>query len=144
MPQSVDDLVYRQRHVVALRVSEVHDVVGPKTFDGVVERVQEHPATELTVRDDIQAEIDLPAHRVADCLVLELLKSGSVLRALVGQDRRMTGFVERLDRESERPGTQQRPDDLCSSGRPWLPSHGRIMEGPTVPTSSSVHGTPSR
>ena len=102
MLQPIDDLVHRQRHVVALRVSEVHDVVGSEAFDGVVERVQEHPATKLTVRDDIQAEIDLPAHRVANCLVLELLKSGSVLRTLVGQDRRRTGLVERLDRPSER------------------------------------------
>src|SRR6266508_1001114 len=34
--------------------------VGRDAFDGVVEGVEEHPAAELSVRDHIEAELDLP------------------------------------------------------------------------------------
>ena len=86
----IDDLVDAQGNVLAPRVAEGDDVVGAEALDRIVERVQEHPAPELAVRDHIESEIDLAPDRVADRLVLERTQLRPIPRALVGEDGRMT------------------------------------------------------
>ena len=78
------DLVDGERHLLAAGVPEADDVVGAKSLDGVVERIEEHPPTELTIGDHVQPRVDLPPQHFNDGLVLERPQLGSVPGPLLG------------------------------------------------------------
>src|SRR3990172_8649817 len=85
--QALDDLMDPERHVLAPSVPETHDVVCAEALDRVVERVQEHPAAELAIGHDVQAEVNLPPNGPADRLVLELRELRPVLGPLLRKHR---------------------------------------------------------
>ena len=78
--------------------------VGRDALDRVVERVQEHPATELAVGDDIEADVDLTLDDVLDRSVRDVPE--------------VNGVGARVDRRHELRRPEQAADDLGTSGRP--------------------------
>jgi hypothetical protein len=114
--EAFDDLLDAQRHVLAPGVPERDDVVRTEALDRVVEGVEEHPAAELAVGHHVKPEVDLPPYDLSDGLVLEFAKGRSILLALLGLDRRMPLGVEVVDGAPKRCGSQERPDDLGSTG----------------------------
>ena len=65
-------------HVLAAIVAERDRLAGPHAVDGVVERVHEHPPTELAVGNDVEPGFDLARDGEADRLVLQGAERSSI------------------------------------------------------------------
>jgi hypothetical protein len=89
-----------------------------RTQTRVVERVHEHPPTELAVRDDVKAEVDLSLNDLTDGGVLELSQRAAVFLSFLVEDRRVTPLVEGINGTTQRSRSKERADNLGSSGGP--------------------------
>ena len=104
---------------LAFLVGEGH-LTGPggQAVNGVVERAGEHEAAKLAVRDDVQADVELASHGVADRLVLRGVQLGEVLGPFLGQQRGVAGLVDLLDEALELGRPQQASHVLGSRCTP--------------------------
>ena len=104
---------------LAVLVGERHLAgAGREAVDGVVEGAGEHEAPELPVGDDVEADVELAAQRLADRLVLGGVQRAEVLRPLLGQERGVPGLVDLLDQALEPLRAKQAADLLRARDRP--------------------------
>jgi hypothetical protein len=130
-PEPIHDLMDVQLDVLAAIVPEPNGLAAAHPAHRVVERVHEHPTAELPVRDDIEADVELPTNGGPDGLVIQLGEPRPDPGSLLRKHRGVAGLVERLDGGLQRRWPEQRPNDLGPGGAPRR--HGR----------SSSHLSPS-
>ena len=106
---AVDD---EPRDVVILVDDAERGLDEKEPLDRVVERIEEHPPTELTIGDHVQPRVDLPPERFDDGLVLERPQLGSVPGPLLGLQRAVAALIERLDCRLQLRRPEQRADRL--------------------------------
>jgi hypothetical protein len=128
--EPIHDLVDVQPNVLPSFVPERDRLPRPNPADGVVERVHEHPSPELTVGDHVEPGVDLPAHSVADRVVLRYAQLARVPTTLRREHGGMSRLVEGVDRRSQPRRSQEAPDRLRARGRAGRPhgSHRTCVE----------------